>query len=419
MTSPPFSAIKQTVFDQFSRHVSPGKASFFLHSGIPLVFGKREGPFVWDIDGDKRLIDCHCNGGVYNLGHRHPEIISALVEAAGRLDIGNHHFVSREKAALAEALARVSPGDLDFTVFGVSGGEAIDTAIKIARKATGRRGVVSAAGGYHGHTGLALAAGDPKFKDPFLSASSDFTQVLFNDEASLAAALGKNTAAVVLETIPATLGMPMPGADYYRKVKQFCEKNGTLLIIDEVQAGLGRTGRFWGIEHYGIVPDMIVSAKGLGGGIYPVTATIMGKGLESVFHDDPFIHVSTTGGADIGCVVARKVIEISAAPSFLENVNRLAELFARGMADIAGKFPDLFAGFRQNGLMCAIQTTHSDYGPLMSKACYDAGLLCIYAGNDTSVLQFLPPLITEKETAEEILMRLHEAFSIARAFINA
>ncbi|MFO8112291.1 MAG: aminotransferase class III-fold pyridoxal phosphate-dependent enzyme, partial [Desulfosalsimonadaceae bacterium] len=170
---------------------------------------------------------------------------------------------------------------------------------------------------------------------------------------------------------------------------------------------------------YGIVPDMIVSAKGLGWGIYPVTATIMGKGLESVFHDDPFIHVSTTGGADIGCVVARKVIELTAAPSFLENVNRLSELFSLGMQDIAGKFPDLFAGFRQNGLMCAIQTTHSDYGPLMSKACYDAGLLCIYAGNDTSVLQFLPPLITEKETAEEILGRLDEAFSIAREFINA
>ncbi len=419
MTSQPLSATKQAVFERFSRHVSSGKAAFFLQTGIPLVFGKREGPYIWDIDGDKRLIDCHCNGGVYNLGHRHPEIISTLVEAASRLDIGNHHFVSMEKAALAEALADVSPGNLECVVFGVSGGEAIDTAIKIARKATGRKGVISAAGGYHGHTGLALAAGDPKFKAPFLSDSSDFLQVPFNDAAALEAAVDKNTAAVVLETIPATLGMPMPVEDYYRKVKQCCEKNGTLLIIDEVQAGLGRTGRFWGIEHYGIVPDMIVSAKGLGGGIYPVTATIIRKDLEFVFHDDPFIHVSTTGGADIGCVVARKVIEISAAPSFLENVNQLAGIFAGGMAEIAREFPGLFTGFRQNGLMCGIQTADPGYGPLMSKACYDAGLLCIYAGNDPSVLQFLPPLITEKETAEEILTRLHEAFSITQNFINA
>ncbi len=419
MTSPPLSKTKQLVFDRFSRHVSSGKAAFFLSAGIPLVFGRREGPYIWDIDGDKRLIDCHCNGGVYNLGHRHPEILSALIDASGRVDIGNHHFVSREKAELAEALAGVSPGDLDCVVFGVSGGEAIDTALKIARKATGRKGVVSAEGGYHGHTGLALAAGDPKFKAPFLSDSSDFLQVPFNNAAALEAAVDKNTAAVVLETIPATLGMPMPVEDYYRKVKQCCEKNGTLLIIDEVQAGLGRTGRFWGIEHYGIVPDMIVSAKGLGGGIYPVTATIIRKELESVFHDDPFIHVSTTGGADIGCAVAIRVIEISASPAFLENVNRLADLFDRGMAEIAGDFPALFAGFRQKGLMCGIQTTGPDFGPLMSKACYDAGLLCIYAGNDTSVLQFLPPLVTDKETAEEILTRLHEAFSIAQQFINA
>jgi putrescine aminotransferase len=419
MTSQPLSATKQAVFERFSRHVSSGKAAFFLQTGIPLVFGKREGPYVWDIDGDKRLIDCHCNGGVYNLGHRHPEIISTLVEAAHRLDIGNHHFVSMEKAALAEALADVSPGNLECVVFGVSGGEAIDTAIKIARKATGRKGVISAEGGYHGHTGLALAAGDPKFKAPFLSDSSDFLQVPFNDAAALEAALDKNTAAVVLETIPATLGMPMPGEGYYRNVKQCCEKNGTLLIIDEVQAGLGRTGRFWGIEHYGIVPDMIVSAKGLGGGIYPVTATIFRKDLEAVFHDDPFIHVSTTGGADIGCVVACKVIEISSAPSFLENVNRLAGLFAAGIAEIAREFPGLLTGFRQNGLMCGIQSADPGYGPLMSKACYDAGLLCIYAGNDPSVLQFLPPLITEKETAEEILARLHEAFSITQNFINA
>jgi putrescine aminotransferase len=419
MTEQSLSKTKQRVFDQFSTHVSRGKAAFFLNAGIPFVFGKREGPYIFDIDSGKRLIDCHCNGGVYNLGHRHPEITAALIEAAGRLDIGNHHFVSREKAALAKSLAHVSPEGLDFVVFGVSGGEAVDTAIKVARKATGRKGVISAVGGYHGHTGLALAAGDPKFKDPFLSSSSDFAQIPFNDPDALADALNSDTAAVVFETIPATLGMPIPRDDYYLDVKKCCDKNGTLLIIDEVQTGLGRTGRFWGIEHYGIIPDMIVTAKGLGGGVYPVTATIMRNDLASVFDADPFIHVSTTGGADIGCEVARKVIEISASPAFLGHVNLLSDIFAGGMAKIESEFADLFAGFRQTGLMCGIQTTRADFGPLMTKACYDAGLLCIYAGNDTSVLQFLPPLVTEIKIAEEILSRLHDAFSIARKFINA
>ncbi|MDA8404137.1 MAG: aminotransferase class III-fold pyridoxal phosphate-dependent enzyme, partial [Desulfobacteraceae bacterium] len=119
--------------------------------------------------GDKRLINCHVNGGLYNLGHRHPVIVEALADALKTLDIGNHHFVSREKANLAEKLAGLCPGDLEYVIFGASGGEAIDTAIKIARKATRRSGVISAIGGYHGHTGLALAAGDPKYREPFFS----------------------------------------------------------------------------------------------------------------------------------------------------------------------------------------------------------------------------------------------------------
>ncbi len=407
---------RQSVFEKFASHVSLKKADFFRSVGIEFVFGKREGPFVWDIDGEKRLIDCHTNGGVFNLGHRHPEIIEALVDALGHVDIGNHHFVSQQKAELAEMLADLSPSGLSYTIFGVSGGEAIDTAIKIARKATGRKGIISAQGGYHGHTGLSLAAGDPKFRDPFLSSSSDFSQVAFNDLGALEKALNQDTAAVIFETIPATLGMPLPDADFFSKARALCEKNGTLLIIDEVQTGLGRTGKFWGIEHYQAVPDMIVSAKGLGGGIYPVTATILKTELEGVFHDDPFIHISTTGGADVGCLVAREVLEISSAEGFLAHVNRLAEVFANGMVKLKGKYEELIADYRQKGLMSGIKTPHPDYGPLLSKACFDTGLLCVYAGNDTSVLQFLPPLIIDQSLADEILQRLDRALEMTAEF---
>lgn len=407
---------RQSVFEKFASHVSLKKADFFRSVGIEFVFGKREGPFVWDIDGEKRLIDCHTNGGVFNLGHRHPEIIEALIDALGHVDIGNHHFVSQQKAELAEMLADLSPSGLSYTIFGVSGGEAIDTAIKIARKATGRKGIISAQGGYHGHTGLSLAAGDPKFRDPFLSSSSDFSQVAFNDLGALEKALNQDTAAVIFETIPATLGMPLPDADFFSKARALCEKNGTRLIIDEVQTGLGRTGKFWGIEHYQAVPDMIVSAKGLGGGIYPVTATILKTELEGVFHDDPFIHISTTGGADVGCLVAREVLEISSAEGFLAHVNRLAEVFANGMVKLKGKYEELIADYRQKGLMSGIKTLHPDYGPLLSKACFDTGLLCVYAGNDTSVLQFLPPLIIDQPLADEILQRLDRALEMTAEF---
>lgn len=409
---------KQAVFEKFASHVSLKKTEFFRDVGIEFVFGKREGPYVWDIDGDNRLIDCHTNGGVYNLGHRHPEVVKALVEALNDLDIGNHHFVSREKAQLAEMIAGLSPAGMTYSIFGVSGGEAIDTAIKVARKATGRKGVISAKGGYHGHTGLSLAAGDPKYRDPFLSSSADFTQVPFNDPDALENALNPNTAAIIFETIPATLGMPLPEADFFSKVRALCDQNGTLLIIDEVQTGLGRTGKFWGIEHYRSVPDIMVSAKGLGGGVYPVTATILKTELEAVFHDDPFIHISTTGGADVGCRVARKVLELSSETRFLSHVNKLSGILAKGMAALRQKYPGVISDYRQKGLMSGIQTPQPDMGPLLSKACFEAGLLCVYAGNDTSVLQFLPPLIIEKSLAEEILQRLDRAMEITAQFVG-
>jgi acetylornithine/succinyldiaminopimelate/putrescine aminotransferase len=163
---------------------------------------------------------------------------------------------------------------------------------------------------------------------------------------------------------------------------------------------------------------MIVTAKGLGGGIYPVTAVIMKKDLESVFHEDPFIHISTTGGADIGCLVARKVIEISSQPEFLSHVRDLSRIFEDGVEVIRSKYPSVLLEFRSKGLMCGLKTAHRDLGPLLTKTCFDAGLLCVYAGNDTSVLQFLPVLTIDFTVAHEILQRLETAIGKAAEFIS-
>jgi len=149
-----------------------------------------------------------------------------------------------------------------------------------------------------------------------------------------------------------------------------------------------------------------------------VTATILKTELEAVFHDDPFIHISTTGGADVGCRVARKVLEISSAEGFLSHVNALAAIFADGMAGLCQKYSNVVSEYRQKGLMSGIKTNHADFGPLLSKACFDAGLLCVYAGNDTSVLQFLPPLIIDRSLAAEILQRLDSAMEITAQFID-
>ncbi|MCB1159837.1 MAG: aspartate aminotransferase family protein, partial [Leptospiraceae bacterium] len=400
---------KSEVFNKYANCISPAKAGFFLQSGLDFVFGKREGAFIWDMEDNKTLINCHSNGGVFNLGHRNPLVISALEEALKTLDIGNHHFVSQQKANLAEKLATLCPGDLNHVIFGVSGGEAIDLAIKISRKATGRKKIICIEGGYHGHTGLALAAGAPKFSKPFLSDSEDFIAVPFNSLSAMNSAFSKDVAAVILEPIPATAGILIPEETYLKGVKEICEANHSLFIADEVQTGLGRTGKFWCVEYDSIVPDILVTGKGLSGGIYPITATILREGLQWVFQEDPFLHISTFGGADIGCIVAEKVLELSSDLVFLENVRSISEFLHKGLRNLIQKYSKLMPSYHAKGMMMGLKMVSPELGPFMSKACYEAGLLCIYSGNDPSVVQFLPPLIIDKQIASEILLRLDSA----------
>ncbi|RME47724.1 MAG: aspartate aminotransferase family protein, partial [Caldilineae bacterium] len=387
---------KQTVFDLFARHVSSGKAKFFQAAGIDFVLGKREGPYLWDYSGQKWVIDCHCNGGVFNLGHKNPAIVETLIESLRDFDIGNHHLISERRATLAARLAELTPGDITYTVFGVGGGEAIDLALKVARGYTGRTKIISARGGYHGHTGLALATGDEKYRVPFRITPPGFLQIPFNDLEAVQEVLDTNTAAIIFETIPATAGMPLPDPDFFPRVRELCNRTGALLIVDEVQTGLGRTGRLWGIEHFGVTPDILVTGKGLSGGVYPITATCFRAKYESVFHDDPFIHVSTFGGAEVGCSVALKVLDISADPDFLAHVRRMADFFAEGFEILRQKYPRLLVRLRQLGLMMGIEMSSEVCGPLLTRTAYESGLLVVYANNNPRVAQFLPPLTVDR-----------------------
>lgn len=411
---------KARVMELFARHVSSGKVAFFESAGIDFVLGKREGPYLWDLAGEKRLIDCHCNGGVFNLGHRHPAVVQTLMESLGALDIGNHHLISQQRALLAQRLAELSPGGaLRYTVFGVSGGEAIDLAIKVARGFTRRTKIISARGGYHGHTGLALAAGDEKYRAPFGPPAPGFVQVPFNDVDALRQEMDADTAAVILETVPATYGIAVPDPDYLPRVRELCDQFGALFIADEVQTGLGRTGRLWGVEHYDVVPDIMVIGKGLSDGIYPITATCFRAELEAVFHPDPFIHISTFGGAEVGCPVALKVLEISSQPAFLQHVQELAGVFAEGFERLRERHPRLLVRLRQLGLMMGIEMVSPYAGPLFSKAAYDHGLLSVYANNDTRVAQLLPPLVIDEALAGEILERVDASLGMVERMLSA
>jgi acetylornithine/succinyldiaminopimelate/putrescine aminotransferase len=401
---------KQSVLDQAERFVCPHRVRALRALGVDLVIGRREGYRLWDLGG-RALLDFHLNGGVFNLGHRNPELVAALTEALETLDIGNHHFPSVERAALGEAIAALAPGDLRYSVFASGGGEAIDVALKTARRATKRRRIVSIEGGYHGHTGLALAAGDENAARRFFSegAPGEFTHVPFNDLGAMEAALAAgDVAAVILETIPATSGFPPPADGYLERVRALCARHGTLYVADEIQTGLGRTGPLWAIEGYGVEPDILVTGKGLSGGLYPIAAAVLSERVAGWLDEDGWGHVSTFGGAEVGCRVARKVLEMTTRPAVAANVAALAGQIGEGLRALQARHPQWLLEIRQRGLVIGLRFAHSQGGMLMSKALHDAGLWAMFAGFEPAVLQFKPGLLLDAALAAEALERLED-----------
>lgn len=380
----------------FAAHVNRGKLDTYKKYDFDVVMGRREGVRFWDQFSDRSFINCHSNGGVFNLGHRHPEVRRRLAGALETLDLGNHHLVSGYRARLADRLVATTEGRLPACIFGVSGGEAVDVAIKAARAATGRGRIVSMLGGYHGHTGLALAAGDAQYRAPFGPSAGDFVQVPFDDLDALEAVMDDGVAGVIVEPIPATLGMPIPSPGYLTGVEAVCRAHGAKFIVDEVQTGLGRTGDLWFHRIQGLQPDAVVTGKGLSGGYYPITATLLTEEMHRVFAESPFIHISTFGGAELGCVAALTVLDLLEAPGFLSHVAALAARFAEGLSGLSFEL-------RQQGLMMGFKFPVPEAGLMAAKMALDAGLFCAWANNDTSVLQFMPPLVMTEAEADETI----------------
>ena len=393
---------REATHTAYARHVNAGRVAMYQQLGLDIVMGAREGTSFCDAWDDRRFINCHGNGGVFNLGHRHPAVVEALRQALDELDIGNHHLVSGWRAKLAERLAASTGGLLPGVVFGVGGGEAVDLAIKVARAGTERQNIVSACGGYHGHTGLAMATGDPQYRDPFGPNPPGFVQVPFNDLGALDRAVDDACAAVILEPVPATLGMPIPDPGYLEGVQTLCRKRGAKLIIDEVQTGLGRTGAMWAFQHDRLEPDLMITGKGLSGGLYPITATLMTRELHAFFDTHPTIHISTFGGAELGCPVALAVLDVVEGPGFLERVRELSVRFAEGVKDLP-------CTLRQRGLMMGLEFPEEGGGMAAAASLFEVGVFTVWAGNDPRVVQFLPPLLLSDDEAEDLIIRVRTA----------
>lgn len=404
---------QEAVIQDFADYVSPGRVAVYRSLGLASVPGEREGVRLWDLEGHS-FINCHATAGGFNLGHRPPRVVEALRHALDELDIGDYALLSEQRAALAKRLAGLTPGDIQYTFFTPSGGEAVDLSIKLARGYTHRPGVISAQKGYHGHTGFALSAGDPHFNRYFRPLIPGFSRVPFGDAQALERAVNEETAAVILETIPATGGILIPPSDYFSAVREICDRRGALLILDEVQVGLGRTGRMWAIDEWDVVPDILVLGKPLSGGVYPISAVCYRPHLDAFFQEHPFVHVSAFGGAELGCVVAMAVLDQITEPGFLTHVQEMGARLRSGLDRLRAAYTDLVVDVRGRGLIIGLEMADDGLGPMMSMALARNGVLALFADLRPSTVQIKPPLIINHREVDEVLVATDRALALLR-----
>lgn len=396
----------------FAEYVSAGKVRVYRRYRLDLVPGDRGGSYIHDLDG-RRFINFHCNGGVFNLGHRAVPLATCLHDAIPKMDMGSWCAHGAIRGRFADALAASMPAPLPRVLLCASASDAVDAAIKLAMMHMRRPKIVSAHGAYHGGSAYAVAAGDARFRDPVHGEAPGFVQVPFGDAQEMEREIDNQTAAVILETMPASCGMIIPQDDYYRRIREACDKNGAALIIDETQTGLGRTGKLWAIEHWGIAPDMLIAGKGTSGGYYPIGALCMSERFDDTLAGD-FFHFTESAGSDMGCAVALRVLEISGDPRFLARVNERASWFSREMSVLARQFPRVIRGFRQKGLFMALVFHDETTSMVALKSLFDHGLYTVYAANDKRAIQILPPLTISDEECEDGMRILRESLHALR-----
>jgi acetylornithine/succinyldiaminopimelate/putrescine aminotransferase len=395
--------------DLVARHLSATKVEAFRKLGLTIVQGQREGVRIWDLDG-KAYLNCRSSGGVFDFGHRPEFAIRALARALEDLgDMGDWLVPSAVRAQGAAALARTLPGDLRYTFFTPGGGEAVEVACKLARATTGRTGIVSAEHGYHGHVGFGLAMDEERDSQWFAPLVPGVTKVPFGDIAAVECAIGDDTAAVCMETVPATAGYLVPSDDYWPNVRRICDERGALLILDEVQAGLGRTGRIWACERWGVAPDLLVAGKGLSGGVYPIAACSFGERVDAFFGRDPFFHPSSYGGSELGAAVVEAVVDKVTEPGFLDHVERMGERLADGFDRLCVAHRGLLVGHRGLGLMRALDTVSPEACYRLMLEAIDGGVLVVWANNKQDTLLVMPPLVIEASEIDEIVDTLDGA----------
>ena len=358
--------------------------------GVTIIRG--EGVYLFD-DNGKKYVDCFSNYGVNILGHNLPEINEAINKQLDILTNLHGSFASDKRSLFAKRLVDLSK--LDKVFFCNSGTEAVEAAIKFARLATGRKEIVSAKMGYHGKTmgALSLTKTMPKYNEPFLPLIEPVKSFSYDDPESLRQVVSSETSAVFLEPIQGEGGIRIPKADYFRKVKEICSMNGALLVIDEIQTGMARTGRLFAIEHFGIRPDIMCLGKGLSGGM-PVGAVLITEEISAKLY--PGCHTNTFGGNPLVCAAGLATFDYIEQRGLIENAGDVGDYFVNKLKALQSP---IVREVRGMGLMIAIELKikASEY----TKRLQEEGVIVIPTG--ATVLRLLPPVIFSKENVDEVM----------------
>lgn len=386
-------ALYTEVVGKYADHINPALAKLMGFAGFG-VETRGEGCYIWDHEGRKYL-DCLGSYGCFSLGHRHPKVVDALKAQLDVMGLSGKAFFSKPAADLATELASIAPGDLQYTFFSNSGTEAVEAALKIAKGTTGRSKIVSTEGSYHGKTiGALSCTGREKYRKKFEPLMPGVEFVPYGDAAAAAAAIDERTAAMIVEPIQGEGGIIVPSDGYLRELRIACDRVGALLIFDEVQTLLGRTGYWFGCNHDDVAPDLLTLAKALGGGIMPIGATMGTAALwEKMFSENPLAHTSTFGGNPMACVAGLATLNVIRAENLIERSKVQGEKLRTGLDSVRSKHSDLIKEVRGRGLMIGVEFTMDEVGELVIAQMLKRGLCAAYTLGNPRVMRFEPPLI--------------------------
>ena len=369
-----------------------------LYQRFPVTIEKGVGAHVWDIDG-KEYIDCMGGYGVALVGHQNQRVNNAIKEQLDKIITVHSSLYNKTREEFLKILIGLAPKGLTQVHLNNSGAEAIEAAIKFARKFTGKKGMVAMKGSYHGKSfgALSLTFG-PKYRKPFEPLVEKVSFASFGDIESLRSVIDDETAFVILEPIQGESGIIVAPEGFLQEVRKLCDEKGILLIFDEIQAGLGRTGRLWACDHWNTAPDILCLAKGIAGGV-PMGATLVRPDILASMNKGE--HSSTFGGNPISCAAGIAALKALTEDGLIENSEKMGKIFREGLEKLKEKHT-MIREIRGKGLMIGIEMKFEIKDILMGLI--KEGILMLYSGRN--ILRILPPLVISEDDITKVLHAL-------------